>query len=150
MSAPEPNGLGAEAAMHAALLDAGVPADRVSYAVLHGTGTRLNDSMESRAAFRLFGDKVWCSAIKPLVGHTLGASAMIELGCAWLMLTAGRDGVYKLIPHCWDDRPDSELPRLRLARKGDRLVTTRPVVLLNSFGFGGNDSSVVIGGAACP
>jgi 3-oxoacyl-[acyl-carrier-protein] synthase-1 len=149
MSAPEPNGVGAEAAMRAALLDAGLPPDRVSYVALHGTGTRLNDSMESRALFRLFGGKTWCSAGKPLVGHTLGASALIELGCAWLMLKAGRNGVYPLIPHCWDDSPDPELPPLRLVRKGDQLVTAaRPVVLLNSFGFGGNNCSLVIGGPA--
>ncbi len=147
MSAPEPDGVGAEAAMRAALLDAGLPPDRVSYVGLHGTGTRLNDSMESKAVFRLFGEKTWCSAAKALVGHTLGASAPIELGCAWLMLMTGREGVYPLIPHCWDDRPDPELPPLRLVQKGDRLVTTaRPVVLLNSFGFGGSNCSLVIAG----
>jgi 3-oxoacyl-[acyl-carrier-protein] synthase-1 len=151
MAAPEPGGLGAETAMRAALLDAGAPPGRVSYVALHGTGTRLNDSMESRAVFRVFGDQPSCSAIKPLVGHALGASAMIELGCVWVMLKRGRDGVYELIPHCWDDRPDPELLPLRLARKGDRVVTAaRPVVLLNSFGFGGNNCSVVIGGPACP
>jgi 3-oxoacyl-[acyl-carrier-protein] synthase-1 len=75
---------------------------------------------------------------------------LIELGCAWLMLKAGRDGIYALIPHCSDDRPDPELPPLRLARKNDTLtIAARPVVLLNSFGFGGNDCSLVIGGAAC-
>jgi len=147
ISAPEPGGTGAEAAMRGALLDAGLPPDRVSYVGLHGTGTRLNDAMESRAASRLFGEKTWCSAIKALVGHALGASAAIELGCAWLMLTAGREGVYSLIPHCWDDQPDPELPPLRLAQKGDQLVTTaRPVVLLNSFGFGGSNCSLVIAG----
>jgi 3-oxoacyl-[acyl-carrier-protein] synthase-1 len=65
------------------------------------------------------------------------------------MLKAGRNGVYPLIPHCWDDSPDPELPPLRLVRKGDQLVTAaRPVVLLNSFGFGGNNCSLVIGGPA--
>jgi 3-oxoacyl-[acyl-carrier-protein] synthase-1 len=149
MSAPQPDGAGAEAAMRAALLDAGLPPDRVSYVGLHGTGTRLNDSMESKAVSRLFGEKTWCSTSKPLVGHTLGASAPVELGCVWLMLEAGREGVYPLIPHCWDERPDSELPPLRLVRPGDRLVTTgRPVVLLNSFGFGGSNCSLVIAGAS--
>jgi 3-oxoacyl-[acyl-carrier-protein] synthase I len=148
MSAPDPDGGGAEAAMQAALLDAGLSPDGVSYIGLHGTGTRLNDAMESRAVFRLFGAETWCSAAKALVGHALGASASIELGCLWLMLEAGRDGVYPLVPHCWDDTPAPDLPPLRLVRRGDRLLaSSRPVVLLNSFGFGGSDCSLIIGGA---
>jgi 3-oxoacyl-[acyl-carrier-protein] synthase-1 len=133
--------------MRAALTDAGVPPDRVSHVTLHGTGTRRNDSMESKAVYRLFGDKPWCSALKPLVGHALGASAPIELGLGWLALRAGRDGSYPLIPHLWDETPDPELPALRFVRAGERLVVAGPpVMLLNSFGFGGSNCCLVIGG----
>lgn len=151
MSAPEPTGTGAEAAMRAALLDAGLSPEGVTHVVLHGTGTVLNDAMESRAVFRLFGDKTRCSGLKPLVGHALGASGAIELALVWLSLGATRDGVYLPIPHVWDGSPAPDLPALRFAHVGERLATAgRPVVLLNSFGFGGNDCSLVVTGrGAC-
>ena len=51
-----------------------------------------------------------------------------------------------LIPHCWDGVADPELPRLALVAKGEELTgVTRPVVLMNSFGFGGNNCSLVMG-----
>lgn len=150
MSAPDPDGAGAETAMREALRDAGVEPAEVAYLGLHGTGTRLNDAMESKAVFRLFGSATWCSAGKALVGHTLGASGPVELGLTCLMLAHRRNGTLPLIPHCWDRAADPELPALRLAGPGDRAVVAgRPVVLLNSFGFGGNNCSLVVEGAPC-
>ncbi|OSM49754.1 3-oxoacyl-ACP synthase, partial [Aeromonas salmonicida subsp. salmonicida] len=58
ISAPHPDGVGAEAAMQMALAQAGIAPDQVGYINLHGTATRLNDAMESQAVHRLFGDKV--------------------------------------------------------------------------------------------
>lgn len=146
MSAPEPEGAGAEAAMRAALADAGLPPDAVRYLNLHGTGTPLNDAMESRAVHRLFGDGLPCSSTKPLVGHTLGASGAVELAFCWMMLARWRNGVLPLLPHRWDGVGDPALPPLRFTRAGERLeVTTRAFVMSNSFGFGGNNCALLLG-----
>ncbi len=151
MSAPDPEGTGAEMAMLRALDDAGVEAREVSYVNLHGTGTALNDAMEARAVNRVLGDRVPCSSTKPLVGHTLGASGAIELGICWLMLTRRRDGLLDLPPHCWDGVPDAALPAIRLVAPGERARPPgRAVLLSNSFGFGGNDSTLVVGDGPPP
>ncbi|MCZ6465238.1 MAG: beta-ketoacyl-ACP synthase, partial [Proteobacteria bacterium] len=112
MSAPDPDGLGAEAAMRAALSDAGVEPGAVHYLNLHGTGTPLNDSMECAATSRVFGPALPCSSSKSLVGHTLGAAGAMEAGFCWLMLDAvrGARGELPLVPHCWDGVRDPELP----------------------------------------
>jgi 3-oxoacyl-[acyl-carrier-protein] synthase-1 len=146
MSAPEPEGLPTEAAMRAALAEAGVDAADVAYLNLHGTGTPLNDAMESRAVHRVFGERVPCSSTKPLTGHALGASAAVELGLCWLLLAHAGDGRMPLAPHVWDGTPDPALPRLRLARAGEEVeVGTRAVVVSNAFGFGGSNCTLVLG-----
>jgi 3-oxoacyl-[acyl-carrier-protein] synthase-1 len=149
MSAPEPEGTGAETAMRAALADAGVTPDAVCYLNLHGTGTALNDAMESKAVARVLGPDVPCSSTKPLVGHTLGASGAIELAFCWLVLARRRGTTLCLPPHCWDGVYDPDLPRLRFVAPGERAAPEgRAVVMSNSFGFGGNNSSLVLGGPA--
>jgi 3-oxoacyl-[acyl-carrier-protein] synthase-1 len=145
MSAPEPEGRFSEAAMCAALDDAGVRAADVAYVNLHGTGTPLNDAMESRAVHRVFGERVPCSSTKPLTGHALGASAAVELGLCWLLLAHARDGRMPLAPHVWDGEPDPALPRLRLSHAGEEVeVGTRAVVVSNAFGFGGSNCTLVL------
>ena len=110
MSAPDPTGTGAEMAMRAALDDAAMPADAVSYLNLHGTGTPLNDAMESAAVHRIFGATLACSSTKPLVGHTLGTAGALELAFCWMMLAHRRAGTLPLLPHCWDGQADPALP----------------------------------------
>ena len=75
ISSPEPSGRGAEAAMRAALAEAGLPPEGIGYLNLHATATPKNDEMESLATARVFPDGVPCSGTKPLTGHTLGARA---------------------------------------------------------------------------
>ena len=104
MSAPDPDGLGAEQAMRGALADAGMRPAEIAYLNLHGTGTSLNDRMESSAISRVFGVSPPCSSTKSLVGHTLGAAGAMEAGFCWLVL---RERVGR------GDRPDP--PRLRRA-----------------------------------
>ena len=72
ISAPHPQGEGAERAMRIALARAGLEADRVGYINAHGTATRLNDEMESRALARLFPNPVPVSSTKVLTGHPRG------------------------------------------------------------------------------
>ena len=86
MSAPDPSGAGAEAAMRGALADAGLSPDAIAYLNLHGTGTPLNDKMECLAVERVFGRALPVSSTKPLVGHTLGAAGAIEAAFCWLVL----------------------------------------------------------------
>jgi 3-oxoacyl-[acyl-carrier-protein] synthase-1 len=147
MSAPDPAGAGAESAMRSALRDAGLSPAEIAYVNLHGTGTPLNDAMESAAVVRVFGEEVPASSTKALVGHTLGAAGAMEAGFCWMMLDRAREGQLTLLPHVWDGRPDPGLPRLRLVDKGERVAVKGAVhVLTNSFGFGGNNCSLVLGG----
>lgn len=142
MSAPEPEGRGAEAAMAAALVDAGLDASAVGYVNLHGTATEKNDAMESRATFRVFGDGVAASSTKPLVGHTLGAAGATELAFCWLSLT---DPQRRLPPHVWDGEADDDLPQLSLVEAGMQWQSRR-VFMSNGYAFGGSNVSLVIGG----
>lgn len=144
MSAPDPDGLGAEAAMRTALADAGAEASEVVYLNLHGTGTPLNDAMECQAVARVFGD-VACSSTKALVGHTLGAAGAIEAAFCWMALEAGEKGILAPPPHCWDGARDPALPALSFVAKGERTAARRrPLVMSNSFGFGGNNCTLVL------
>jgi 3-oxoacyl-[acyl-carrier-protein] synthase-1 len=147
MSSPDPEGHGAAAAMQQALAEAGLQPADIAYLNLHGTGTPLNDAMESRAVRRVFGDvAVPCSSTKPLVGHTLGAAGAVELAFACMMLERRTAAGLPLPPHCWDGVPDPELPALRFAVKGEHApAAERMAVLSNSFGFGGNNCAVVLG-----
>ena len=145
MSAPHPEGIGAEAAMRQALHAAHLQPVDIHYLNLHGTGTPLNDAMEAKAIQRLF-EHVPCSSTKPTIGHCLGAAGAMEIGFCWLALQQGRNGVYPLPPHAWDGEPDETLPALPLVRCGDMLEQRGPVYFMsNSFAFGGNNCVVIIG-----
>lgn len=138
ISAPHPDGVGAEVAMQMALAQAGVTAQQVGYINLHGTATRLNDAMESQAVHRLFGDKVPCSSTKPLTGHTLGAAGAIEAALACLLLERALP-----LPTQQVTTPDPTLAPIRLVSGTTRLAVPR--VLSNSFAFGGNNVSLLFG-----
>jgi 3-oxoacyl-[acyl-carrier-protein] synthase-1 len=145
MSAPHPEGIGAEAAMRQSLHEAHLQPADIHYLNLHGTGTPLNDAMEAKAVQRLFGH-VPCSSTKPSIGHCLGAAGAMEIGFCWLALQRGRNGVYRLPPHAWDGEPDETLPALHLVCCGGMLEQRGPVYFMsNSFGFGGNNCVVIIG-----
>ncbi|MBI5245225.1 MAG: beta-ketoacyl-ACP synthase [Elusimicrobia bacterium] len=145
MSAPDPEGVGAAAAMAAALADAGLEAGAIDYINLHGTGTELNDKMESKAVSRILPG-VPASSTKPLIGHTLGAAGAMEVGFCWLALASPIDGKILLPPHCWDGEKDSALCALALTKPGQFLETgAGRAFMSNSFGFGGSNCSVVIG-----
>lgn len=143
-SAPDPSGSAVITAMQLALNDAGKQASDIDYLNLHGTATVLNDAMESKAVNALFGSRVAASSSKGMTGHTLGAAAALELGFCWLLLTDNEHGA--LIPNINDDELDSELPPLNLVAKGTTLGRSITVCQSNSFAFGGNNVSIVIGG----
>ena len=139
ISAPNPEGKGAEEAMRRALDDAGLAPEAIGYINAHGTATVLNDEMEAKAIYRLFGDRVPVSSTKPLTGHALGAASAIEAAICWHMLH------HKLnIPAQVNDNqfPEDFLP-IRLAQSGDRLE--KSAVISNSFAFGGNNVTLIFG-----
>ncbi|KMN83469.1 3-oxoacyl-ACP synthase [Chromobacterium sp. LK11] len=145
MSSPHPEGRGAEAAMRQALSMAGAEAAQVGYVNLHGTATVKNDEMESLAMTRVFPDGVPASSTKPLVGHLLGAAGATELGFCWLVLSDRRR---RLPPHVWDGAADPALPALSLTPAGAMLPAGRPLVMSNSYAFGGNNVSLLLAATA--
>ncbi|KAA8553139.1 MULTISPECIES: beta-ketoacyl-[acyl-carrier-protein] synthase family protein [Pseudomonas fluorescens group] len=140
ISAPEPAGKGALQAMRKALASAKVQPGQIGYLNLHGTATQHNDAMESLAVASLFPDGVACSSTKPMSGHTLGAAGALEAAFCWLSLAHGR-----VPPHVWDGQADPTLPALQWAQAGDTLE--KPRLMSNSFAFGGNNVSLIIGEA---
>ena len=147
ISAPHPQGLGAYSAMSKALTSAGLQPGDIDYLNLHGTATAHNDAMESRAVHDLFPAGVPCSSSKSLTGHTLGAAGALEAAFCWLLLSEyNRDSL--LPPHLWDGQNDTSLPSLQLTAAGDRLLrTTQRRLMSNSFAFGGNNISLILGDA---
>ncbi len=140
ISAPEPSGKGALQSMRKALASAKLQPEQIGYLNLHGTATQHNDAMESLAVAHLFPHGVACSSTKPMSGHTLGAAGALEAAFCWLSLSHGQ-----LPPHVWDGMPDPALPALRWARLGDTLE--KRCLMSNSFAFGGNNVSLIIGEA---
>ncbi|MEH6579264.1 MAG: beta-ketoacyl-[acyl-carrier-protein] synthase family protein [Amphritea sp.] len=144
ISAPDPSGSGAMRCMNAALDDADISASEVGYVNLHGTATALNDQMESLAMDEVFGADTWCSSTKPFTGHTLGAAGAVEAGICWLALEGVKGG--DLLPvHVWDGVVDPELPSLNLVTSESRLEAPLCYALSNSFAFGGNNISLLLG-----
>ncbi|MCV2223529.1 beta-ketoacyl-[acyl-carrier-protein] synthase family protein [Pseudomonas mercuritolerans] len=147
ISAPEPSGRGALQAMHKALGRAGLQAAQIDYLNLHGTATAHNDAMESLAVAALFPEGVACSSTKPLTGHTLGAAGALEAAFCWLSLSA-ENPEQALPPHIWDGHADPALPPLNWVTASERLTSIAPRYLMsNSFAFGGNNVSLIIGDA---
>ncbi len=142
MSAPEPTGRGAKSSMQAALKDASFIPDDVDYINLHGTGTRLNDCMEAQAVSDVFGSKILCSSTKPLTGHTLGAAGATETAICWLLINHSEE--LPLPVHKYDGQYDPDISSIHLVSQSDksRRITS---AMSNSFAFGGNNVSVIIG-----
>ena len=139
MSAPQPEGLGARAAMQAALAAAGLDARDVDYVNLHGTATPSNDAAEDQAVFAIFGDAVPVSSTKGMTGHTLGAAGAVEALISVLAIDEGR------LPGSPGTRDVDSRLRARYEVAGRTHDVTH--VLSNSFGFGGSNCSLVFGRA---
>ncbi|PUZ25133.1 beta-ketoacyl-[acyl-carrier-protein] synthase family protein [Chitinophaga parva] len=136
-TASSPDGTGNYLAMQGALEMAGLLPGDIGYINLHGTGTQNNDLSEGMAIARLFGDKLPpASSTKSFTGHTLGASGGIEAVFSALSV---RDGI--IYPNAQFTTRMKELPFAPATTfsKGNVLEH----VMSNSFGFGGNCSSLV-------
>ncbi len=139
LSAPDPEGAGAAAAISAALADAGIDAAAIDHVNAHGTGTRQNDAAEAAAIARVLGARVPVTSTKPLVGHLLGAAGAVEADFAMHAIergfVPGTVGVDAAAP----DAPVSLATRT--ARGAQR------VVMSTSFAFGGINAALVLGAA---
>ena len=140
MTAPDPSGAGAAAAMEAALLDAGLPAGEVGFVNAHGTGTPLNDAAEWRAMQRVFGERageIPLTATKALLGHLLGSSGSIEAVATVLCLRHG-----ELHPVPAGAEVDPELPVSLVMDRPLPLPGVRAAVS-TSLAFGGSNAALV-------
>lgn len=137
MSAPDPEGKGAMAAMAGALAMAKLEPGAIDFIHLHGTATPLNDRMEAGVVAAMFGLDLPCASTKPLTGHTLGAAGAVQAALCLLAMEQG-----KLPPHVWDGARDPELPAIRFAGAGETARLSR--VLSASYAFGGNNATLVL------
>ncbi len=137
MSAPHPEGLGAELSMRRALESAGLAPESIDYVNQHGTGSRQNDQAEDAAIARVFGDGLRCSSTKGATGHTLGAAGILEVAICVLALRRG------FLPA--NTNLGTADPSFRCAVVQDPLAASPACVLNNSFGFGGSNCSLVLG-----
>ena len=139
VTGPEPEGRGAAQSMRAALRDARTDAADIDYISAHGTSTVLNDSMETRAVKTVFGARaasVPMSSIKSMLGHLIGAAGAIEfLTC----VLAIRDDVVPPTINLEDPDPECDLDYVPRTARELKVRT----VLSNSFGFGGQNATLV-------
>jgi 3-oxoacyl-[acyl-carrier-protein] synthase II len=138
---PDPDGAGAGASMRRALADAGLDPGRIDCVNAHGTGTPKNDVAETRAIRRVLGDRagrIPVTANKSMTGHMIATSGAVEAVASVLTLRTGR--VPPTINRCHPD----PLCDLDYVPEGARQFAGQ-TVLSNSFGFGGQNATLVFG-----
>ncbi len=136
ITSPEPNGIEAYHTMLSAIRDAGISPEKIDYINGHGTGTVLNDTMETKAVDLLYEGKhkPHISSTKALIGHCMGASGAIELASVIAAMSSG-DPI--------------KMPNLSEPLDGEEMFIAPDKInigyaLSNSFGFAGNSASIVI------
>lgn len=140
MTAPEPSGVTAARVMQEALRSAGVEAGRVGWVNAHGTGTPLNDVVESNAMKLVFGDRVAAVPLvstKAMTGHCLGAAGAVEALATVIALDQ------RIIPRTLNFRgrdPECDLDYCH----ADSRPSDCDLAMSNSFAFGGNITSLVL------
>jgi 3-oxoacyl-[acyl-carrier-protein] synthase II len=136
VTAPHPDGHGAWLTMGRALADAGVCPDQVEQVNAHGTGTPVGDRAEALAIARLLPSNTPVCSIKGAVGHTIAAAGAVELAATVAAMAAG----FSLgTVHC--EQPDPACP-VRVQRQA--APGAPGLVLSNSFGFGGQNASLLV------
>ncbi|MCY3800505.1 MAG: beta-ketoacyl-ACP synthase II [Chloroflexi bacterium] len=139
ITAPPDDGAGAVQSMERALAAAGVAASDVDYINAHGTSTPLGDIAETAAVKRVFGNgagSIPISSTKSMLGHLIGAAGSTE---AIICVKALQDGVVPPTTNYENPDPKCDLDYVPGAARELRLET----VLSNSFGFGGQNSSLI-------
>ena len=137
MSHPHPEGKGASLAMTRALQRADIAAASVGYINLHGTASKANDRVETYALAEQMTDSTLVSSTKGWTGHTLGAAGILESVIAMDTLNTG------LIPGTLNRTTDD--PEFRFPVMTENVEKNIEYSMSNSFGFGGNNASLVFG-----
>jgi 3-oxoacyl-[acyl-carrier-protein] synthase-1 len=139
MSTPHPEGLGAERALDEALARAGLAPEAIDYINMHGTASQKNDEVEGALVARRFPARTHASSTKGFMGHTLGAAGIVEAVISLLAIERG------LMPGTVNTSTIDEGfgPQIRLKPAHGEVR----YALSNSFGFGGNNCSLVFGKA---
>lgn len=142
ITAPHPEGLGAQNVMLDALQDAGMQKEEIDYINTHGTSTPLGDIAEVKAIVNVFGEhayKLNISATKSMTGHCLGAAGAIEAVAA--IMSVIHDTIPPTINHFTDD--ENLDPKLNFTfNKAQKRVVN--AALSNTFGFGGHNAAVIV------
>lgn len=136
----QPSELGAVRAMRMALRDAGQAADEVDYVNAHGTGTELNDRVESGAIRAVFGpaaDRLWVSSTKSMHGHVQGGAGALEMAAT---LLAMHDGIVPPTVNYTEADPDCALDVVPNESRKRRIRAA----LSNSFAFGGTNAVLAL------
>ncbi len=135
-TASSPEGEGAYLAMKEALTVGHLKPSQIDYINVHGTGTENNDLSEGVAIERLFGDDVpKFSSTKSFTGHTLGAAAAVE--AVFSVLSIRHNLIYPNLNF------SEQIAELNISPETELTETPVNYVLSNSFGFGGNNSSII-------
>jgi 3-oxoacyl-[acyl-carrier-protein] synthase II len=140
ISSPREDGSGAARAMQNALKDGGLTAEAVDYIAAHGTGTPMNDAIETRAIKQALGEcayDVAISSIKSMTGHTLGAAGALSAIAAIQGMRAGY-----IPPTINLETPDPECDLDYVPNEPRRADIN--VAMINGFGFGGQNACVVL------
>lgn len=143
MTAPLPDGSQAARAIRQALRDAGIPPEAVDYVKAHGSSTPLNDATETLALRRALGphaERVPISGTKGLHAHALGASGAIEAAITAMAIRQG------YLPHTANLETSDPACDLDFIRDEGRTQQATHV-LCDSFGFGGINAALILGGA---
>jgi 3-oxoacyl-[acyl-carrier-protein] synthase II len=141
ITAPSPEGMGAQRCMRRALADARLDGSQIDYINAHGTSTKMNDATETLAIKKVFGDharSLMISSTKSMTGHLLGAAGGVEAAVCVLALHRGQ-----VPPTINYTTPDPECD-LDYVPNTARSATLRHA-LTNSFGFGGTNASLIFG-----
>ena len=140
ITAPHPEGEGGAACMKLALEDASMAAEDIDYINAHGTSTHMNDSCETKAIKKAFGDhakQLMVSSTKSMTGHLLGGSGAVE--AIFTTLAVHNDFVPATVNY---QVPDEECD-LDIVPNEGRSTVVRAAVS-NALGFGGHNASIVI------
>lgn len=142
ITAPHPEGTGAKLVMEKALKDAGMNRKEVDYINVHGTSTPLGDIAETKAILSVYQEdayKLNISSTKSMTGHLLGAAGAIEALAGIFALQ--ENAIPPTINHFTDDPQIDPKLNLTFHETQERKVN---VVMSNTFGFGGHNSSIII------
>ncbi|CAK1237900.1 3-oxoacyl-(acyl-carrier-protein) synthase (FabB) [Fructobacillus cardui] len=138
MTSPAPDGEGAARAMEAALKDADIKPEDITYLNAHGTATGANDSGEAEAVASVFGsNSVLVSSTKGMTGHLLGAAGAIEAVASVGAIDRGQ-----LPVNVGFDEPDEHTKLVNLVNETNK-NTAPEYVLSANYGFGGHNAAVV-------